>query len=245
GDTRSASMENLADDAVAGVQLLSRRADIDASKIGVMGHSQGGWIAPLAASRSKQVGFVIVSAAAAVTPAEQSIYHRAGVMRSQGVSDAEIEQASKLRQRLYDLNKLILADEPFQKERASISQELMANKDARWFAPAELPPQLAGDLPPRGALELLFFDPTGVWKKVRVPVLAIWGDKDTVVPVDKSRAIIERLQHETGNKRLTVVVVQGVDHGTNVVKKDAAWDFPRTSHEYLRTIVEWAQKTVI
>ncbi|HKP70704.1 MAG TPA: alpha/beta hydrolase, partial [Pyrinomonadaceae bacterium] len=46
GDTRSASMENLADDAVAGVQLLSRRADIDASKIGVMGHSQGGWIAP-------------------------------------------------------------------------------------------------------------------------------------------------------------------------------------------------------
>jgi len=245
GNTRAASMEDLAADAISGVRMLSGRIDIDTSRIGVMGHSQGGWIAPLAAARSKQVAFVIVSGAAAVTPAEQSIYHRAGVMRSQGISEDEIEQASKLRQKLYDLNKKILANEPYQAERAAISQELIANKDARWFGPAELPPQLSGDLPPRGALELLFFDPDSVWKKVRVPVLAIWGERDIVVPIEKSRATIERLQNEAGNRRnLTVKLLPDVDHGNSVVKKDTAWDFPRTSPEYMRTIVEWAKRTI-
>ncbi len=229
GNTRAASMQDLAGDAIAGVHLLARRPDIDAKKIGVAGHSQGGWIAPLAAFRSKDVAFVIASAAAAVTPAEQSIYHRAGVMRDQGISDAEIEHASKLRQRLYDLNRMILANEPYQKERAAISHELIAQKDARWFSPAELPPQLAGELPPRGALELLFFDPAPVWRKLKVPALVVWGDKDNVVPVEKSRQIIERMQAEAGNEKLKVQVFRDVDHGNNIVRSDSQWDFPRVS----------------
>ena len=246
GDTRGASMEKLADDALAGVRLLKLRPHIDPAKIGVAGHSQGGWIAPLAAVRSRDVAFVIASGAAAVTPAEQSIYHRAGIMRSQGISDDEIEKASRLRQRLYDLNRLILAGEPYQKVRAEISQELIANKDARWFAPAELPPQLAGELPPRGALELLFFDPASMWSRVRVPVLVMWGEEDRVVPVEKSRAIIRDLQTRAGNeKRLTIKLFPGVDHGNNVVRRDNDWDFPRVNVEYLPTMIDWTRKLVM
>ena len=192
GNTRAASMEDLADDAIAGLAYLKTRAEIDAAKIGVVGHSQGGWIAPLAASRSKDVAFVIASAAAAVTPAEQSIYHRASVMRSAGISEAEIEKATILREKLYELNRKILAGEPYEDDRAAISRELSANKDARWFGPAELPQQLTGDVPPLGALRLLFFDPVPVWTKVRVPTLVVWGDKDFVVPVEESRSIIEK-----------------------------------------------------
>ena len=152
GETRSASMEDLADDAIAGVNFLKSHSRIDTSKIGVIGHSQGGWIAPLAATRSKDVAFVIASVAAAVTPAEQSIYHRAGVMRAEGISEAEIEKATKLREKLYEMNRKILTGESYKTDRTAISQELTANKDARWFGPAELPPQLSGDVPPLGAL---------------------------------------------------------------------------------------------
>jgi pimeloyl-ACP methyl ester carboxylesterase len=221
------------------VALLKARPDIDAKKIGVAGHSQGGWIAPLSAVRSKDVAFVIASAAAAVTPAEQSIYHRAGVMRSQGISEAEIEQATKLRQKLYDLNRKILSNRPYQADRAAVSQELIANKDARWFAPAELPPQLAGDLPPLGALRLLFFDPVPVWERVKVPVLVVWGDKDAVVPVVKSRGVIEHAQRKARNRSLTIKIFPNVDHGNNVVAGDAKWDFPRVSGEPERLMIEW------
>lgn len=242
GNTRAASMEDLADDAIAGLAYLKTRVDIDAAKIGIIGHSQGGWIAPLAATRSKDVAFVIASAAAAVTPAEQSIYHRAGVMRSEGITEAEIEKATKLREKLYEMNRKILAGEPYEDQRVAISQELTANKDARWFGPAELPPQLTGDVPPLGALRLLFFDPVPVWEKLNVPALVVWGDKDFVVPVEKSRSVIERTQ--ATNKSLTIKVFPNVDHRNNVVPADGKWDFPRVSAEPDRAMIEWVITTI-
>lgn len=243
GNTRAASMENLADDAIGGVKMLRLRSDIDADRVGIAGHSQGGWIAPLAAARTSDVAFVIVSGAAAVTPAEQSIYHRAGVMRQRGITDAEIAEATALREKLYDLNRKILANDSAVTEiRSAISKELTRNKDARWFGPAELPPELTGDLPPRGALELLFFDASPVWPKVKVPVLAMWGDRDTVVPVEKSRELIKTYLEKAGNKNLTIKILAGVDHGNNVVSKSGEWDFPRANAEYDRTMVEWVLK---
>ncbi|HLA96304.1 MAG TPA: prolyl oligopeptidase family serine peptidase, partial [Pyrinomonadaceae bacterium] len=170
-----------------------------------------------------------------------SIYHRAGVMRREGISEAEIEQATKLREKLYALNRKILNNEPFQADRAAVSQELIANKDARWFGPAELPPQLAGEIPPRGALELLFYDITPVWRKLKLPAFVVWGDQDTVVPVEKSRKIVEDLQAKAGNKQLTIKVFPGLDHGNNVVAKNGEWDFPRTAIDYDRTMVEWVR----
>lgn len=239
GDTRAASMEDLADDALAGIRMLKLRRDIDAGKIGIAGHSQGGWIAPLAAAGSGDVAFVIVSGAAAVTPAEQSIYHRSGVMRSAGITDAEIAEATRLREKLYLLNRKILAgDRDVMEFRADISKELAERKNARWFSPAELPPELTGNLPSRGALELLFFDAAPVWPKVKVPVLAIWGDRDTVVPVEKSRGLIERHLAKAENKDLTVKIMPGTDHGNNVVAKSEEWDFPRTNEEYNRIIID-------
>ncbi len=245
GNTRSASMEDLADDAIAGIRMLRLRRDIDVGKVGIAGHSQGGWIAPLAAARSGDVAFVITSAAAAVTPAEQSIYHRAGMMKQAGMTDAEIAEATRLREKLYLLNRKILAKDPdIMEMRASISRELSENKAARWFSPAELPPELTGELPPRGALELLFFDASPVWPKVKVPVLAMWGDRDTVVPVEKSREMIQSYLEKAGNKDLTIKVMPGVDHGNNVVSDGGVWDFPRSNSEYDRTMVEWLLKRV-
>ncbi len=245
GDTRSAGMEDLAADALAGIRMLKLRRDIDAGRVGIAGHSQGGWIAPLAAARSGDVAFVIVSGAAAVTPAEQSIYHRAGVMRDEGMTEAEIAEATRLREKLYLLNRKIMnGDKDVAEFRSAISRELSERRNERWFQPAELPPELGGDLPPRGALELLFFDVAPVWPKVTVPVLAMWGDRDTVVPVEKSRSLIEGYLEKAGNKDLTVKLMPGVDHGNNIVRPGGEWDFPRTSAEYNSTMVEWLIKRV-
>ena len=140
------------------------------------------------------------------------------------------------------MNRKILACKPYENQRVAISQELTANKDARWFGPAELPPQLAGEVPPVGALRLLFFDPIPVWKKVSVPTLVVWGDKDFVVPVEKSRSIIEQAQ--TKNESLTIKVFPNVDHGNNVVSDDGKWDFPRVDLEIERAMVDWVRTTI-
>jgi uncharacterized protein len=242
GSTRAASMEDLAGDALAGVRMLKLRRGIDAGKVGIAGHSQGGWIAPLAAARSGDVAFVIVSGAAAVTPAEQSIFHRAGVMREAGIPDAEIAEATRLREKIYLFNrKLLASDRDLPEFKTALSRELADRKGSRWLAPAELPPEMPLETPPRGALELLFFDAARFWPKVKVPVLAIWGDRDTVVPVEKSRSLIEEYLKQAGNRDVTLRMMPGVDHGNNIVPAGAEWDFPRSSPEYDDVMVNWVK----
>lgn len=85
----------LAGDALAAVDALRARPDIDARRIGLVGISQGGWIAPLAASRSRHVSFVITISGPAVSVGEEIAYSRlagADPGSEQGLSDAEIDR---------------------------------------------------------------------------------------------------------------------------------------------------------
>jgi dienelactone hydrolase len=96
GPANSDSMfDLLAADALAGVEFLKSRPEIDQSRIGLFGYSQAGWIAPLAASRSSDVRFVILISGPAVTVGEENAYSDlagADPGSRQGLSDAEIER---------------------------------------------------------------------------------------------------------------------------------------------------------
>ncbi|HWW74194.1 MAG TPA: alpha/beta fold hydrolase, partial [Pyrinomonadaceae bacterium] len=241
GDLRAANLEDLAGDLLAGVRLLKSRRDVDPRRIAVAGHSQGGTIAPLAALKSRDIAFVISSAPSAVNYAEQSVYHRANVMRESGLSEGDVKTASDLRERLYATGRMLLSNDPrAAEERAKLSAELERYKDAPWLAAAALPPNLDDDHPTKGGLELLFFEPLPVWKSLRVPVLFIWGDRDTVVPVGKGRAIIEAAQRDSGNRDYTIKVVPNVTHGLTIFRpQGAGWDFPRVASDYLDATADW------
>ena len=64
------SYEQLGDDAIAGLRLLRARPDVDPARVGLWGHSEGGWVVPLAAASHPEVGFVILTGASARPPAE-------------------------------------------------------------------------------------------------------------------------------------------------------------------------------
>jgi hypothetical protein len=66
----------LADDVVAAVQAIRNRSDIDADHLGLYALSQGGWIVPIAATRTKDVTFAIVAAGTAVSLGEEELYSR-------------------------------------------------------------------------------------------------------------------------------------------------------------------------
>lgn len=246
GAWQIASMDDLANDALAGLAFLKTRAEIDSSKIGVTGHSQGGWVAPLASTKSKDISFVIASASSGVSPDKQSIYHRANVMRELGFSEDEIKIAKDLREKLYATSKMILDNNPnvdLERKKVSVELEKYAKED--WFEKgAELPPNLNDDKPARRALELLFFEPQPMWEKVRVPVLLLWGDKDTIVPVFEGKKIIENALQKAGNSQVTAKVFPNVNHGIVIVNDGKTWDFQRVELDYMNTAVDWVSKTV-
>jgi uncharacterized protein len=88
----------LAADALAGIVALKARRDIDPSRVGLVGFSQAGWIMPLAASRSRDVAFVVIISGPAVSVGEEIAYSNlAGEDpgSEQGIADAEIERRMK------------------------------------------------------------------------------------------------------------------------------------------------------
>ncbi|MBX7173353.1 MAG: alpha/beta fold hydrolase [Pyrinomonadaceae bacterium] len=240
GSWQTSSMEDLADDALAGINFLKTRTDIDLKKITVAGHSQGGWIAPLTATKSNDVSFVITSAASGISPDKQSIFHRANVMREEGFSEDAVKIATDLREKLYATGKMLLNNDPnAAAERKKVSAELEKYAKEPWLDAAALPPNLDEDKPSRGALELLFFQPVPMWEKVKVPVFLVWGDKDTVVPVVEGRKIIEDTLSKNGNKDYSVKIFPNVDHGVVIVNPKKNSDFPRVPLDYYESMVDW------
>jgi len=88
GDFRTVPFTDLVDDGLAGLAFLKARSDIDPKHIGVWGLSQGGWLGPLAASRSKDVAFVIAFSGPGVSPGEQMIFYDGNLLRDGGCRTA-------------------------------------------------------------------------------------------------------------------------------------------------------------
>src|SRR6202011_1420261 len=102
GDFRGIPFFDLCDDGLAAIAFLKARSDINPNQIGVWGLSQGGWLGPLAASRSKDVKFVIAVSGPGVSPGEQMIFYYCNQLRPAGLSANDIEQASALRRQVWE-----------------------------------------------------------------------------------------------------------------------------------------------
>ncbi|MGH9949625.1 MAG: alpha/beta hydrolase family protein, partial [Pyrinomonadaceae bacterium] len=94
GDWKLSDFNDLAADAMAGIDLVRGRKEINAHKIGLYGHSQGGMLAPLVASRSKDVAFVISAAGSAVPLYEAEVNSIVNQVRDQGVSGSDLADAT-------------------------------------------------------------------------------------------------------------------------------------------------------
>lgn len=102
GDFRAVPFMELCDDGLAAIEFLKSQKEIDAKHIGVWGLSQGGWLGPLAASRSADVSFVIAVSGPGVSPGEQMIVYYANELRSQGVEETDVREASALRRDVWN-----------------------------------------------------------------------------------------------------------------------------------------------
>lgn len=239
GDYQLAGFTDLAGDALAGLRKLKSHPRINPGRIGVFGHSQGGWVAPTAAAMSADVAFVIVSAASGVNATEQSVYHRANLMRKQGFDENVIAKASNLRKRLNAATALCAVDSQKAKALiASVAEELRVAAKEPWFESSALPAIPYPGCPDKSVMELLFREPTEIWSKVKVPVYAVWGQYDDVVPVAK-HDIIENALKKAGNRNVTIRIANDTDHSFLARTASGEWDFPRESKGYFSKMAVW------
>lgn len=238
GDYRTASMEDLAGDALAGLAAIRTRRDIDPKRVGITGESQAGWIAPLAASLSPDVAFVVVLSASGINPMEQTIFHTSNVLRDAGFSEDVVRRAARLRRRLYERARTGAFDKTFLADLEAASRE-------PWFATSALPFPVESTLSD-GVRRFLLFEPAPVWERVKVPVLAIWGENDINLPAETSKIVIGRSLEKGGNRAYSLQMFVDADHSLSVVRDPkAAWDFPREAPGVHDFVARWVHQRVL
>ena len=220
-DDLISSFTDLADDAIAGQSFLRERSDIDSDRIGFWGFSQGGWLAPLAASRSDRTAFAIGVGGPGVDGETQMQYAIPNLMRAEGYAEKEIDQTLHDRTYLQNLlNEIATTGEGWEELEAQVDRIRKTGLPLY----VGIPETEGRDL--RSAINLDDWrsegseaqehDPYAVLAKLTCPVLSIYGECDASVPVAKSVEVFEAALEEAGNADYTIKVFPKANHGVRV-----------------------------
>jgi dienelactone hydrolase len=202
----TASLETLAGDVLAAASALDRRRDVAPGRIGLWGFSQGGWVAPIAASR-RRFAFVVACSAPGVSFADVTLFQEAARLRANGFSDADVEAAAQAERRL---------DQFVRDGRDGQAVQAMLDRAARrpWARFTTLPRRL-----PTPAEEATYLrwrdidlDPSTSWRRVAAPVFVALGTADANVPPRESARRIAAALAAGGNRDVTVRFYEGANH---------------------------------
>ncbi len=216
GQLSQATTADLAGDALAGVDFLESRPEIAPERIGLLGHSEGAVVAPLAASRSDRVAFVIMAAGTGVTGAEiltrqtellliaggVAAATRAQILHEHGAA-VDLVRSGADSARVHDqLERLInaqmaansLEEEPDPRQIEMLVRETCRSMRSPWFE------------------FFLVYDPLPALRKVNVPVLVLSGELDLQVEPDQNLPGVERALAEGGNEDVTIHRFPGLNH---------------------------------
>ena len=181
GDFETADFEDLADDVVAAVKYLQSRPEFHASKIGLHGTSQGGWIAPIAAARKPDIACLVAVSASGVSPAEQMNYGVAFHLEQEGFADEEVAKAIQLRNLVNEYYRGRVSREEAATELSHFEQETWYER-AYLYASRELPAEITRS---KWHYEM-DYEPLPIWKKVTQPTLFFFAETDEWVPLEQS-----------------------------------------------------------
>jgi hypothetical protein len=236
GDWLGASFDDLTEDALAGVRFLRSRREIKASQIGLRGQSQGARIAAMAASRSKNIAFVMLVAAGSLRPDQQEERRVEYEMRRDGFSEAEIAEGVALMKSKFQFAR---TGEEWEKYEASTQKA----QDKKYFSYLNAP--LSRDDPSFRFWHLINdYDPVPYWARISHPVLAILGELDTNTPVSETVTILERSFKKARNRDSTIRIFPKAEHTLFGRPEKGQWRWPRFADGYLDTMTAWLLKHV-
>lgn len=205
GDRLMATSADYADDALAGMAFLASQPNINPQHIGLLGHSEGGTIAWIAAAASPQVAFVIALGTPGLPGLEYNLQYEASTARALGATEEQIEAKRAFQERVLTLVAGASDLDAARESIRSIYKEIPNVPDAQVEATIDhlLSPWF------RFSLAL---DPGAVLEEIACPVLALFGEKDVQVPPERNVEAVRAALERGGNPDHEVLVVEGLNH---------------------------------
>ena len=252
GFFKGATSGDFATDVLAGVAYLKSRKEINPRQIGLVGHSEGGLIAPMVAVQSDDVAFIVLLAGPGVDGSQILLMQGALISRAGGTSEALIKQSRNYSKRMHEIVKAEPNNERAEKKiremhaasRAALSEEL--KKETRELAPdleAQLNMTIKQILTPWFRY-FLIYDPRPALRKVNCPVLAINGEKDLQVPSKENLAAMEQaLKAGSNTDDYTLKELPDLNHLFQHAKTGAPTEYSKIEEtfapEALKIMGDW------
>jgi pimeloyl-ACP methyl ester carboxylesterase len=249
GNFITATTLDFASDVSACIDFLKVQKEIDSSKIGLAGHSEGGLIAPIVASQRNDVAFVILLAGPGLTGERILLVQSAILNRNAGLSDDEVASDSQLRTKIYAVIK-----KNSDNEKAAVKiKELF--RSAKKKKPEEKGLSNLDDQQIELFIQqcttpwfrsFLVLDPVNYLSKVECPLLALNGSLDVQVPAKENLEAIEKAMIFGGNSHYTIEEIPGANHLFQQAKTGNVDEYGKIeetiSPEVLEKISNWIMK---
>ena len=223
GRAESATIQDYAEDVRAVVRWLLLRKDIDPKRIAVVGHSEGAWVALLAAAREKRISAVASIAGPATTGAELVLEQQQRALDQMKLTPEERDKKVALQKQIQSA---VISGKGWE----LVPQEERRAADTPWFQ------------------SLLTFDPAKVLKDVRQPLFFVHGALDKQVPATHADRLADIARKQSDSESIDVVVVRGVNHllipaFTGEVTEYASLTDRNVSKDMSGALTAWLTKT--
>ncbi len=236
GNIRDATSEDFASDVEAGVNFLKTVNEINPKQIGLIGHSEGGLIAPIVATQSKDIAFIVLLAGPGIN-GQQILYAQARLLnKAAGATDEQIEQNRKLQENIFSilLNKKDTAQIFTRLQNAYTNGAYsMMNEDQKKAVDAQIT-----SINTKWFKFFLTYDPSPTLAKVKCPVLALDGSKDLQVPADENLEAIENALKKGGNKNFKTMKLEGLNHLFQHCKTGSTAEYTQIEETFSPEVLE-------
>ncbi len=253
GDFASATMPDFASDARAAVEYLQSRQVIDSKRIGLVGHSEGGAVAPMVSiAMPGEIAFLILLGSSGI-PGEQIFYLQDAVQsRAAGVDEAAIERSRARKEQIFNILKdesdlsvakeklrnlmktmPMTADEKAEIEASGVNINRLINQQIRLLNTAAI-------------RFFLTYDPIPALKQVNVPVLAITGENDLQVPPAENLPPVEAALADGNSPHYSVRELKGLNHLFQSSETGLASEYAQIKETFapsaLEVIGDWVEE---
>ncbi len=251
GTFDTATTQDFATDAEAAIRYLLTREEIDPARIGLLGHSEGGLVAAMLGARNAELDFIISLAGPGVNGRDVLLLQNERILEAEGANPEQITA-----QRLFIAEATTLLDDPAalealivrhtleqakalpEAERAplgdleqyaqTVAEQAMAQFGAAWFA------------------SFVAYDPATDWAQTTLPVLAIFGGKDTQVDAAQNAPALAASLAKAANDDFEIVVLPGANHLFQQADTGSPTEYATLpaafTPDLLPTIVDWLSR---
>lgn len=247
GDFKTATTNDFATDVNAAVEYLITRKEIDKKKIGLIGHSEGGIIAPIVANSSKDIAFIVLLAGTGIPGDQLLLMQQELIGKASGINELDRQKAKRINSTVFGMVKKSDSNEQltteltnYLKQELKDSPEKPNNISDDDFVKA----QIAQIVNP-WMLNFIKYNPAVALEKVKCPVLALNGEKDLQVPPKENLGAIKDALAKGGNKKVTAIELPGLNHLFQECNTGAPSEYATieqtVSHVVLDEILKWVK----